>query len=95
MLVAIGVIPNSDKLGLEEIGVNVGKGLIQIDDQMATNVPGIYAIGDVTGKMALAHVASAQGIIAAEPDRRPRPRCLNTPICPAVPSVTRKSLRSA
>jgi dihydrolipoamide dehydrogenase len=65
-LIAIGVAPNSENLGLEDVGVKVERGYIQIDDQMQTNVPGIYAIGDVTGKLALAHVASAQGIVAAE-----------------------------
>lgn len=66
VLVAIGVQPNSENLGLERVGVRVERGYIAVDDQMRTNVPGIYAIGDVTGKLALAHVASAQGIVAAE-----------------------------
>ncbi len=66
-LIAIGFKPNSAELGLEEIGVNLDKrGFIQIDERMATNVPGIWAIGDVSGKLLLAHVASAQGIICAE-----------------------------
>ncbi len=66
-LIAIGFQPNSAELGLEEIGVNLDKrGFIQIDERMATNVPGIWAIGDVSGKLLLAHVASAQGIICAE-----------------------------
>jgi dihydrolipoamide dehydrogenase len=65
-LIAIGVRPNSEKLGLEHIGVQVERGYIGVDDHMHTNVPGVYAIGDVTGKLALAHVASAQGIVAAE-----------------------------
>jgi dihydrolipoamide dehydrogenase len=65
-LIAIGVAPNSDNIGLEAVGVKTERGFIQIDDKMATNVTGIYAIGDVTGKLALAHVASAQGIVAAE-----------------------------
>jgi dihydrolipoamide dehydrogenase len=46
--------------------VNLDRGHVVIDESMRTNVPGIYAIGDLTGKLALAHVASAQGIIAAE-----------------------------
>ena len=66
VLVAIGVQPNSDGLGLEELGIETSRGSIQIDDNMATNVPGVFAIGDVTGKMALAHVASAQGVAAVE-----------------------------
>lgn len=66
-LVAIGFRPNSQGLGLEEIGVKVNeRGFIEIDDRMATNVPGIWAIGDVTGKLMLAHVGSAMGIVCAE-----------------------------
>jgi dihydrolipoyl dehydrogenase len=66
-LVAIGFRPNSHELGLEELGVNINeRGAIEIDERMATNVPGIWAIGDVTGKLMLAHVGSAQGIICAE-----------------------------
>ena len=65
-LVAIGVQPNSENLGLEALGVATEGGNIQVDDRMATNIPGIYAIGDVTGKLALAHVASAQAAVAAE-----------------------------
>ena len=65
-LVAIGVRPNSENLGLEAIGVQVERGNVVVDASMRTNVPGIYAIGDVTGKLALAHVASAQGLVAAE-----------------------------
>jgi len=65
-LVAIGVRPNSENLGLEEIGVRVERGYVVVDDHLRTDVPGVYAIGDVTGKLPLAHVASAQGIVAAE-----------------------------
>jgi dihydrolipoamide dehydrogenase len=66
ILIAIGVQPNSENIGLEDVGVETEQGNIVVDDHMRTNVPGVYAIGDVTGKMALAHVASAQGIIAVE-----------------------------
>ena len=66
VLVAIGVLPNTEDLGLETVGVATERGYIAIDDRMATNVPGIYAVGDVTGKLALAHVASAQGVTAVE-----------------------------
>ncbi|MAT43471.1 MAG: dihydrolipoyl dehydrogenase [Anaerolineaceae bacterium] len=66
-LMAIGFRPNSKGLGLEEIGVELdGRGFVKIDDRMATNVPGIWAIGDLTGKLLLAHVASTQGIVCAE-----------------------------
>ena len=66
-LVAIGFRPNSKGLGLEELGVKISeRGFIEIDERMATNVPGIWAIGDVTGKLMLAHVGSAMGIVCAE-----------------------------
>jgi len=66
-LIAIGFRPNSKGLGLEEIGVEISeRGFIVIDERMATNVPGIWAIGDVTGKLMLAHVGSAMGIVCAE-----------------------------
>ncbi len=66
VLVAIGVQPNGENLGLEEVGVRVERGTIVVDARLCTNVPGVYAIGDVTGKLPLAHVASAQGIVAVE-----------------------------
>jgi dihydrolipoamide dehydrogenase len=66
VLVAVGVQGNVENIGLEEAGVGTERGFIRIDDRMATNVDGIYAIGDVTGKMLLAHVASAQGVTAVE-----------------------------
>ena len=66
-LVAVGVQPNTETLGLEAAGVKTRKGgFVEIDELMRTNVPGVYAIGDVTGKLMLAHVASAMGIVAAE-----------------------------
>ena len=66
-LLAMGFKPNSKDLGLEGLGVNIDeRGFIQIDERMATNVSGIWAIGDVTGKLMLAHVGSAQGIVCAE-----------------------------
>ncbi|MDI6695559.1 MAG: dihydrolipoyl dehydrogenase [Anaerolineales bacterium] len=66
-LVAIGFRPNGRGLGLEEIGVKLSeRGAVEIDERMATNVPGVWAIGDVTAKLMLAHVGSAQGIICAE-----------------------------
>ena len=66
VLVAIGVQGNSDGIGLENAGVSTERGFIPVDEEMRTNVQGIYAIGDVTGKLPLAHVASAQGVTAAE-----------------------------
>ncbi len=66
VLVAVGVEGNVDGIGLETAGVEVDRGFIPVDDMMKTNVEGIYAIGDVTGKLLLAHVASAQGVTAVE-----------------------------
>jgi dihydrolipoamide dehydrogenase len=66
VLIGIGMAANTEGLGLEELGVALDRGYISIDEQMRTNVPGIFAIGDVTGKLPLAHVASAQGVAAIE-----------------------------
>jgi len=66
VLVAVGVQANSDGMGLEALGVETNRGFLKRDERMATNVPGIYAIGDVTGPPLLAHVASHQGKIAVE-----------------------------
>lgn len=66
-LIAIGFKPNTEGLGLEEVGVKLtGRGAVEIDERMATNAPGIWAVGDVTAKLMLAHVGSAQGIVCAE-----------------------------
>ena len=66
ILVSIGRALNTDGIGLEEAGINRGpKGEIIVNRKMETNIPGIYAIGDVTGGMLLAHKASAEGIVAA------------------------------
>ncbi len=67
VLVAIGFRPNGRGLGLEEIGVKLSeRGAVEVDQRMATNIPGVWAIGDVTAKLMLAHVGSAQAIICAE-----------------------------
>jgi dihydrolipoamide dehydrogenase len=67
VLVSIGRSLNTERLGLEEAGVQKGqRGEILVDDGMETSVKGVYAIGDCTGKMLLAHVASTQGIVAAK-----------------------------
>ena len=66
-LAAFGFAPRVEGFGLENVGVTVtDRGAIEIDDYCRTNVPGVYAIGDCTGKMMLAHVAEAMGIVAAE-----------------------------
>ena len=66
VLIAAGVQPNTDDLGLEESGVALDRGYVTVDSSMATNVSGVYAIGDVTGILLLAHVAQAQGVLAVE-----------------------------
>jgi len=67
VLQAIGFTPRVEGYGLENIGVALtDRGAIAIDDRMRTNVPHIYAIGDVTAKLMLAHVGEAQGVVAAE-----------------------------
>ncbi|MDE0720048.1 MAG: dihydrolipoyl dehydrogenase [Dehalococcoidia bacterium] len=66
VLVAIGIQPNVEDIGLETVGIATDRTGIVVDEKMATNVAGIYAIGDVNGKMPLAHVASAQAMIAVE-----------------------------
>lgn len=66
VLVAIGVAANTEGLGLEELGVALDRGFVVVDAHQATNIPGLYAIGDVTGPPLLAHVASEQGILAVE-----------------------------
>ncbi|HZK83996.1 MAG TPA: dihydrolipoyl dehydrogenase [Desulfosporosinus sp.] len=65
VLVAVGRRPNYEDLGLEEIGVQVENGKIKVNSKMETSIPNIYAIGDVTGGILLAHVASAEGTAAA------------------------------
>ena len=67
VLMSIGFAPSISGFGLESTGVKLtDRGAIDIDDHMRTNVEGIYAIGDVTAKLQLAHVAEAQGVVAAE-----------------------------
>lgn len=67
VLLATGRLPYTEGLGLAELGVPCGKGrAIAVDDYLQTTVPGVYAVGDVTGGWMLAHVASRQGEIAAE-----------------------------
>jgi len=67
VMVSIGFAPRVEGYGLEKTGVKLtDRGAIEIDERMRTNVPGIYAIGDVTAKLQLAHVAEAQGVVAAE-----------------------------
>jgi dihydrolipoamide dehydrogenase len=103
-LIAVGVKGNIDDIGLEEVGINLDKGWISTDGYMQTNIEGVYAIGDVAGPPWLAHVASEEGIIAAEhlSGKKPEPmKYDNIPGCtychPEVASVglTEKAAREA
>jgi len=82
VLVAVGVQGNIEGIGLEQLGVATERGSITIDHKMETNIPGIYAIGDVTGKLLLAHVASAQGVTAVEFMAGMDPPALDYPLMP-------------
>jgi dihydrolipoamide dehydrogenase len=66
VLSAVGVSPNTENIGLEEVGIKTDKGLVMVDEYYKTNVDGYYAIGDITPGQALAHVASAEGITCVE-----------------------------
>ncbi|MBK7938713.1 MAG: dihydrolipoyl dehydrogenase [Lewinellaceae bacterium] len=66
VLSAAGVTPNTENIGLEDVGVATDRGFIKVDDYFRTNVPGIYAIGDVLATQALAHLASAEAITCVE-----------------------------
>ena len=74
VLVAVGRRPNSEGLGLEAVGVKVEKGFVPVDRRLRTNVPGIYAIGDVAGQPMLAHKASQGGRGGGRGDRRAQGR---------------------
>ena len=66
VLVSVGRRPNSDQLDIEKAGVKTDRGWIQVNKKLQTNVPGIYAIGDVIGPPLFAHKASKDGVVAAE-----------------------------
>jgi len=91
VLSAAGVTPNTEDIGLEALGIKMEKGVVQVDEFYRTNVSGIYAIGDVTPGPALAHVASAEGIICVEQIAGEKPQPLdynNLPACTyCVPEV--------
>jgi dihydrolipoamide dehydrogenase len=77
VLSAVGVATNLEGIGLEEVGVKTDKGKVIVDDFYKTNVPGVYAIGDIVKGQALAHVASAEGIICVEKIAGHHPEPLN------------------
>lgn len=104
LLVAVGTAPALESLGLDQLNLSREHGYIAVDDQMATNIPGIYAIGDVTGKLPLAHTASAQALlaVAAIAGRKPRklayeniPRCVFGHCEVASVGLTEQQARSA
>lgn len=66
VLSAVGITPNLENIGIEELGIELENGKIKVDDYYRTNVPGVYAIGDIVHGPALAHVASAEGITCVE-----------------------------
>jgi len=66
VLSAVGIVTNLEGIGLEDVGIATDKGKVLVDDYYGTNIPGIYAIGDIVKGQALAHVASAEGIICVE-----------------------------
>lgn len=104
VLSAVGITPNIENIGLEETGVKTDKGRVIVDDFYKTSVEGVYAIGDIVKGQALAHVASAEGIICVEKIAGHHPEPLdynNIPGCtycsPEIASVgyTEKAAREA
>ncbi len=104
VLSAVGVTTNLENLGLEELGIKTEKGKVEVDNFYKTNVEGIFAIGDIVKGQALAHVASAEGIICVEKIAGKNPEPLNynnIPGCtycsPEIASVgyTEKAAREA
>jgi dihydrolipoamide dehydrogenase len=86
VLMATGRVPYTASLGLEEVGVQLDRGRVVVDDHLRTTVPGVWAIGDVIGGIMLAHVASYEGVCAIEnirggdrvPDYHAAPNCIYT-----------------
>lgn len=104
VLSAVGISPNLEDIGIEKVGIVLDKGRVKVDEFYQTNVHGIYAIGDIVGGPALAHVASAEGIICVEKIAGKNPEPLNynnIPGCtyttPEIASVglTEKAAREA
>ncbi|ANM29286.1 dihydrolipoamide dehydrogenase [Acidobacteria bacterium Mor1] len=83
LLVAIGRRPLTENLGLEGTGVEVDRGFIKVDSMMRTGEPGVYAIGDIVPTPALAHLASHEGIVAAEHAAGLEPHAINYDLVPS------------
>lgn len=77
VLSAVGIKPNLEKIGIEELEIELENGKIKVDDFYRTNIEGIYAIGDIIPTPALAHVASAEGIVCVEKIAGKKPRPIN------------------
>lgn len=77
VLSAVGITPNIENIGLEQVGVKTDKGKVLVDDYYQTNIKGVFAIGDIVKGPALAHVASAEGIICVEKIAGHHPEPLN------------------
>src|SRR3546814_4638411 len=75
VIVAVGIVPNTENIGLETLGVTMERGHVIVDEYGRTNVDGLWAIGDIVGPPWLAHKASHEGIIPAEaiPGLKPHP----------------------
>ncbi len=83
VLSAVGVAPNTENIGLEELGIKTDRGFVLVDDYYKTNIEGIYAIGDIIPTQALAHVASAEGITCVENIAGLNPETINYDNIPA------------
>ena len=77
VLVSIGIVPNTDGLGMEDAGAELERGYVQVDGELRANGDGLYAIGDVAGTLPLAHVAQAQGVSVVERIAGEEPRPLD------------------
>ena len=77
VLVSIGIVPNTDGLGLEDAGARLERGYVKVDGELRANPGGLFAIGDVAGTMPLAHVAQAQGAYVVERIAGEEPRPLD------------------
>ena len=92
MISAVGVVGNIENLGLEKLGVKIDRGTIVTDGLGRTNVPGIYAIGDVAGPPMLAHKAEHEGVRLRRGHQGPARRIPSTSSrSPAAPIATRRS----
>jgi dihydrolipoamide dehydrogenase len=82
VIAAVGVVGNIENIGLEKLGVKIERGVIKVDDVNKTNVPGIYAIGDVCGPPMLAHKAEHEGVICIEAIKGMHPHPMNKLMIP-------------